>query len=112
MTWNALEHKLQCICRNLDRQLIIGNSFYVPANTISLSTVFLKFSLQDQALILSILITILILYIFICLWARNQDKKDVAKVSEDYLAFWKNFFYISICSVYLHTFNQDRRTLI
>ncbi|XP_033737965.1 polycystic kidney disease protein 1-like 2 [Pecten maximus] len=78
MDWYPPRYEVECTC-NTEKDLTFGNTFYVPPNTIDFSTAFLKFSPQDQAAVLSLLILILLSYIILMVWARHQDKKDIVK---------------------------------
>ena len=51
----------------------------VPPNTIDFGSVFTKFNLNDNAGVFSTVITILGLYVFVALYARYKDKKDIIK---------------------------------
>jgi len=61
-----------------------GNSFattfYVPPNTIDFSSVFSKFDLKDNAAVFATVISIIILYLIINIWAYRQDKMDPDRV--------------------------------
>jgi len=83
MEWNPLKQTLQCKCTNTKEELVLGNSFYVPANTISFSNVFLKFSPHDQTAVLCVIAVILIVYIILFMWAWYQDGKDTVKVKQN-----------------------------
>ncbi|XP_021356998.1 polycystic kidney disease protein 1-like 2 [Mizuhopecten yessoensis] len=78
MDWYPPKYEVECTC-NTEKDLTFGNTFFVPPNTIDFSTAFLKFSPQDQAAVLSLLILILLSYIILMIWARHQDKKDIVK---------------------------------
>ena len=78
--WIPDEGELECTCSSTNNELTFGNSFYVPPNSIDFSSVFLKFSPQNQAAVLSVLIIVIVIYILVVIWARRQDKKDLLKV--------------------------------
>ncbi|XP_070577710.1 polycystin-1-like protein 2 [Ptychodera flava] len=66
-----------CKCSHLTS---FGSDFFVPPNSIDFSTVFGKFSsLSDNASVFSTIIVILGIYIIAVVWARREDKKDIAK---------------------------------
>ena len=81
MDWFPAENMISCDCGG-DKGLTFGNTFYVPPNTIDFSTVFLKFSPQDQAAVLATFSLVVVVYIILMVWGRHQDKKDIVKVSE------------------------------
>jgi len=80
MIWFPENRNLECKCK-AKRGMVFGNTFYVPPNTIDFSTAFLKFSPQDQAAVLSLLVLVFLLYLFLIIWSRHEDKKDIIKVS-------------------------------
>jgi len=65
-----------CNCYHLTT---FGSDMYVPPNTIDFGTVFTKFNLSDNAAVFSTVVTILGLYVFVALYARYKDKKDIIK---------------------------------
>jgi len=65
-----------CKCFHLTT---FGGDMVVPPNTIDFGSVFSKFNLNDNAGVFSTVITILGLYVFVALYARYMDKKDILK---------------------------------
>ena len=83
MDWYPYNNEIECRC-NEEKGLTFSNTFFVPSNTIDFSSVFLKFSPQDQAAVLSIIIVVMVLFLILLVWARHQDKKDIVKVKHFY----------------------------
>ncbi|XP_063446781.1 uncharacterized protein LOC134726311 [Mytilus trossulus] len=79
MDWFPSQHILECTCRPAFG-LTFGNTFYVAPNRIDFSTVFLRFDITNQGPVIGTLITILVIYVLLLIWARQQDKRDIAKV--------------------------------
>ncbi|KAK3090920.1 hypothetical protein FSP39_015723 [Pinctada imbricata] len=78
MDWYPPADMISCNCGGT-KGMTFGNTFYVPPNTIDFSTVFLKFSPQDQAAVLATFSVVIVFYIILMLWGRHQDKKDIVK---------------------------------
>ncbi|XP_045211050.2 uncharacterized protein LOC123562481 [Mercenaria mercenaria] len=77
-TWNPDENKLVCNCP-ARREMTFANTFYVAPNTIDFSTVFLKFSPEDQAAVIAVLVLVFLIYVLVIIWARRHDRKDLLK---------------------------------
>lgn len=69
-----------CVCSNPPGNNF-ATTFYVPPNTIDFGTVFQKFNLKDNAAVLATIISLIVLYLMICIWAFRQDRKDIERVS-------------------------------
>ncbi|XP_052068761.1 uncharacterized protein LOC127708011 isoform X2 [Mytilus californianus] len=67
-----------------------GNSFattfYVPPNTIDFGSVFEKFDLKNNAAVFATVVSLVLLYILLCVWAFRQDRKDHTKWALSYLS--------------------------
>jgi hypothetical protein len=67
-----------CRCNHLTS---FGGDFVVPPNTIDFGSVWSKFkSLHENAAVFGTVVSILILYVIVMIWARRKDRKDVIKV--------------------------------
>ncbi|CAG2234855.1 PKD1L2 [Mytilus edulis] len=66
-----------------------GNSFattfYVPPNTIDFGSVFNKFDLKNNAAVFATVISLVIIYLLICVWAFRQDRTDHLRWALSYL---------------------------
>ncbi|XP_052067992.1 polycystin family receptor for egg jelly-like isoform X12 [Mytilus californianus] len=78
MDWFPRQHIIECTCRPAFG-LTFGNTFYVAPNRIDFSTVFLRFDITNQGPVIGTLITILVIYVLLLIWARHQDKRDIAR---------------------------------
>ncbi|CAG2251689.1 PKD1L2 [Mytilus edulis] len=67
-----------------------GNSFattfYVPPNTIDFGSVFEKFDLKNNVAVFATVVSLVLLYILLCVWAFRQDRKDHARWALSYLS--------------------------
>ncbi|XP_076075490.1 polycystin-1-like protein 2 isoform X1 [Mytilus galloprovincialis] len=67
-----------------------GNSFsttfYVPPNTIDFGSVFEKFDLKNNAAVFATVVSLVLLYILLCVWAFRQDRKDHKRWALSYLS--------------------------
>ncbi|XP_076075594.1 uncharacterized protein LOC143046351 [Mytilus galloprovincialis] len=67
-----------------------GNSFattfYVPPNTIDFGNVFEKFDLKNNAAVFATVVSLVLLYILLCVWAFRQDRKDPTRWALSYLS--------------------------
>ncbi|CAC5416734.1 PKD1L2 [Mytilus coruscus] len=67
-----------------------GNSFattfYVPPNTIDFGSVFEKFDLKNNAAVFATVVSLVLLYILLCVWAFRQDRKDHTRWALSYLS--------------------------
>ena len=79
MDWFPRQDIIECTCRPAFG-LTFGNTFYVAPNTIDFSTVFLRFDITNQGPVIGTIITILVIYVLLLIWARHQDKRDIARV--------------------------------
>jgi len=52
----------------------------VPPNTIDFGSVFSKFNIGDNPAVFATVVSVLGLYVFVALYARYKDKKDIIKV--------------------------------
>ena len=71
---------LECTCRPTFSGAF-GNTFYVPPNSIEFSSVFLRFDIQNQSVVLGTVIATHVVFVFLLIWARWQDNKDFFKVN-------------------------------
>ncbi|VDI61169.1 Hypothetical predicted protein [Mytilus galloprovincialis] len=78
MDWFPRQDIIECTCRPAFG-LTFGNTFYVAPNTIDFSTVFLRFDITNQGPVIGTIITILVIYVLLLIWARHQDKRDIAR---------------------------------
>ncbi|XP_063446785.1 polycystin-1-like protein 2 [Mytilus trossulus] len=78
MNWFPRQDIIECTCRPAFG-LTFGNTFYVAPNRIDFSTVFLRFDITNQGPVIGTLITILLIYVLLLIWARHQDKRDIVK---------------------------------
>ncbi|XP_063446779.1 polycystin family receptor for egg jelly-like [Mytilus trossulus] len=78
MNWFPRQDIIECKCCPAFG-LTFGNTFYVAPNTIDFSTVFLRFDITNQGPVIGTLITILVIYVLLLIWARHQDKRDIVK---------------------------------
>ncbi|CAC5377684.1 PKD1L2 [Mytilus coruscus] len=78
MDWFPRQHIIECTCRPAFG-LTFGNTFYVAPTRIDFSTVFLRFDITNQGPVIGTLITILVIYVLLLIWARHQDKTDIAR---------------------------------
>ncbi|CAC5393778.1 PKD1L2 [Mytilus coruscus] len=66
-----------------------GNSFattfYVPPNTIDFGSVFDKFDLKNNAGVFATVISLVLVYLLICVWAYRQDRADHQRWALSYL---------------------------
>ncbi|VDI23342.1 Hypothetical predicted protein [Mytilus galloprovincialis] len=76
MDWFPRQDIIECTCRPAFG-LTFGNTFYVAPNTIDFSTVFLRFDITNQGPVIGTIITILVIYVLLLIWARHQDKRDI-----------------------------------
>ncbi|XP_076075847.1 polycystin-1-like protein 2 [Mytilus galloprovincialis] len=79
MDWFPRQDIIECTCRPAFG-LTFGNTFYVAPNTIDFSTVFLRFDITNQGPVIGTLITILVIYVLLLIWARHQDKRDISRL--------------------------------
>lgn len=71
--------KTQCLCTHLTS---FGSDAVVPPNTIDFTNVWAKFNnLGENAAVFSTIISLIVLYIIMVIWARHMDKKDLIKVA-------------------------------
>ncbi|CAC5383759.1 PKD1L2 [Mytilus coruscus] len=67
-----------------------GNSFattfYVPPNTIDFGSVFEKFDLKNNAAVFATVVSLVLLYSLLCVWAFRQDRKDHTRWALSYLS--------------------------
>ncbi len=57
-------------------------SVYLAPNSINFRTVFAKFkNLNENAMVFSLVISSIVVYIILVVWARLSDKEDLVKVS-------------------------------
>ncbi|CAC5388020.1 PKD1L2 [Mytilus coruscus] len=67
-----------------------GNSFattfYVPPNTIDFGSVIDKFDLKNNAAVFATVVSVVLLYILLCVWAFRQDRKDHTRWALSYLS--------------------------
>ena len=76
----------------------------VPPNTIDFGSVFTKFNLSDNAGVFATVISILGLYMFVALYARYKDKRDIIKViSISSYYYLNNRFNVAIFQVGCHS---------
>lgn len=68
-----------CVCSNPPGNNF-ATTFYVPPNTIDFGTVFQKFNLKDNAAVFATVISLIVLYLLVCVWAIRQDRNDVERV--------------------------------
>ncbi|CAG2248795.1 PKD1L2 [Mytilus edulis] len=78
MDWFPRQDIIECTCRPAFG-LTFGNTFYVAPNTIDFSTVFLRFDITNQGPVIGTIITILVIYVLLLIWARHQDKRDISR---------------------------------
>ncbi|XP_077976290.1 polycystin family receptor for egg jelly-like isoform X1 [Styela clava] len=71
----------ECVCNKLSPTSIFSAEFFVPPNTINFATVFAKIDIADNPAVFSTVISLIILYILLLIWARRTDKKDRIKWS-------------------------------
>ena len=66
----------RCICdaSNENRESF-GASFIAPPNTIDFTTVWSKCDLKNNAAVFSVVISLIVLYIILFIWARIMDKR-------------------------------------
>jgi len=57
-----------------------GGDMVVPPNTIDFGSVFSKFNIGDNPAVFATVVSVLGLYVFVALYARYKDKKDIIKV--------------------------------
>ncbi|XP_076075372.1 polycystin-1-like protein 2 isoform X3 [Mytilus galloprovincialis] len=66
-----------------------GNSFattfYVPPNTIDFGSVFNKFDLKNNSGVFATVISLILVYFLICVWAYRQDRADHHRWALSYL---------------------------
>ncbi|CAC5383753.1 PKD1L2 [Mytilus coruscus] len=86
-----------------------GNSFattfYVPPNTIDFGSVFEKFDLKNKAAVFATVVSLVLLYILLCVWAFRQDRKDHTKWALSYLSDngpYDDYLYIMTVFTGLH----------
>ncbi|CAC5378675.1 PKD1L2 [Mytilus coruscus] len=72
-----------CLCSNPPGNNF-ATTFYVPPNTIDFSSVFSKFDISNSAVLFTV-ISIIVLFLLISIWAFRQDKKDPEKWAISYL---------------------------
>ena len=78
-------YRTQCLCNHLTS---FGGDFAVPPNTIDFANVF---SLENFIEAIPVFVTVgatLIIYVFVVIWARREDKKDLIKVSVCFLCLF------------------------
>ena len=76
MTTGA-QGKLFCGCNHLTS---FGGGMVVPMNSIDLSgSAFLN--LHNNPIVFATMVSIMCLYVSLCVWARKKDKEDEIKVS-------------------------------
>ncbi|CAG2212910.1 PKD1L2 [Mytilus edulis] len=67
-----------------------GNSFattfYVPPNTIDFGSVFEKFDLKNNAAVFATVVSLVLLFILLCVWAFRQDRQDHTRWALSYLS--------------------------
>ncbi|XP_071131885.1 uncharacterized protein [Mytilus edulis] len=86
-----------------------GNSFattfYVPPNTIDFGSVFEKFDLKNNAAVFATVVSLVLLYMLLCVWAFRQDRKDQTKWALSYLSDngpYDDYLYIMTVFTGLH----------
>ncbi|XP_076076044.1 polycystin-1-like protein 2 [Mytilus galloprovincialis] len=86
-----------------------GNSFattfYVPPNTIDFGSVFEKFDLKNNAAVFATVVSLVLLYMLLCVWAFGQDRKDHTKWALSYLSDngpYDDYLYIMTVFTGLH----------
>ncbi|XP_063044343.1 polycystin-1-like protein 2 [Engraulis encrasicolus] len=68
----------QCLCNHLT---FFGSSFFVMPNVVDVTqTAQLFATFSDNPVVVSFIISIILLYFIVVIWARRKDIKDVAKV--------------------------------
>jgi polycystin 1L2 len=77
---------------------MFGTDFYVPPNTIDFSTVFGKFkNLSENAAVFATIVSLIGVYLIMCVFARVKDKNDLVKWGavplEDNLPI-DNYYYV------------------
>ena len=66
----------QCLCNHLTS---FGGDGFVAPNTIDFSKAFANFSVADNPVTFSVVISCIVAYLLVLVWARKQDKKDLFK---------------------------------
>ena len=73
--------RTQCKCTAAVSRKAFAVSFLAAPNTIDFSTVWAKFAdLGSNAAVFSTVTSVLLLYVLLLVWARYQDKQDLAWV--------------------------------
>ncbi|XP_071131781.1 polycystin-1-like protein 2 [Mytilus edulis] len=72
-----------CLCSNPPGNNF-ATTFYVPPNTIDFGSVFSKFDISNSAVLFTV-ISIIVLFLLISIWAVRQDKRDPEKWAISYL---------------------------
>ncbi|KAI8796885.1 polycystic kidney disease protein 1 2, partial [Biomphalaria glabrata] len=91
-----LTGKVACTCDS-GTEIINGMSFNFLPNTIHFATVFSKFDIKGQGLVLGVLISLYLLFTCIALWAHYMDRKamfqwGVFPLSDNYA--YDDYFYL------------------
>ncbi|KAI8489530.1 hypothetical protein Bbelb_326970, partial [Branchiostoma belcheri] len=72
---NTNSEEVECLCNHLTA---FGADFAVAPNSINFSTVFAKFGqLDENPVVFSFVISTLVLYFALLVWARRKDKSDL-----------------------------------
>ncbi|XP_055877336.1 uncharacterized protein LOC106064392 isoform X1 [Biomphalaria glabrata] len=92
----GLSSKVACTCES-GTEVVNGMSFNLFPNTIHFATVFSKFDIKGQGLVLGILISLYLLFTCIALWAHYMDRKamfqwGVFPLSDNYA--YDDYFYL------------------